>query len=92
MTLLHEWGLKRTLLGRWVRPFKPFDDFVDHAAEARVTEKENGTDLERKDFIRWLTADDADSKTGRAITMDELKEEVILLITAGKFPSRARQK
>jgi cytochrome P450 len=76
--------LRWLVLSRWVRSSKPFDDFVERAAVARAQEMATGaTDAKsKKDFMTWLWAG-VDAKD--TIPLDELKEEVILLITAGKF-------
>ena len=78
------------LLSRWVRTSKPFDDFVERAAAARIEQATTGVELGKKDFISWLTNN---SNLEEDISMDELKEEVILLITAGKrwLPSTCTQ-
>ncbi|KAA8619348.1 Cytochrome P450 3A31 [Pyrenophora tritici-repentis] len=80
LTLLHSLGLRNTLLSRWVRTSKPFDDFVERAAAARIEQTTTGVELGKKDFMTWLT-NDADPN--KDVSMDEIKEEAILLITAG---------
>lgn len=60
---------------------KPFDDFVQRYANERVYERAKGQDVEKKDFMYWLT-NQVDVETASA-SKEELKEEVILLITAG---------
>lgn len=51
------------------------------AAAARIEQTTTGVELGKKDFMTWLT-NDADPN--KDVSMDEIKEEAILLITAGK--------
>ena len=78
---MHRLGLRNLLLSRWVRTSKPFDDFVERAAAARIEQTTTGVELGKKDFMTWLTNN---SKVHEDVSMDEIKEEAILLITAGK--------
>jgi hypothetical protein len=64
-----------------VRSSKPFDDFVDRAATKRIEQETTGVELGKKDFMSWLTDS---SNINEDVSMDEIKEEAILLITAGK--------
>lgn len=48
----------------------------------RVRERAEGSDEHKKDFFFWLT-NKIDAENGEEYPMEELKEEVILLITGG---------
>lgn len=56
-----------------------FDSFIEKAADERVSKLIDS----KKDFMFWLTGA-VDPVTGDTLTMEELVEEAILLITAGK--------
>ncbi|EUC27114.1 hypothetical protein COCCADRAFT_10203 [Bipolaris zeicola 26-R-13] len=79
--ILQQWKLKK-LLYKSISSSKPFDDFVEEGATARVRAKLDGIDKHTKDFVFWLT-DRLDGDSNEHLSMDELKEEIILLITAG---------
>lgn len=64
-----------------MRSSKPFDDFVQRAATSRIEEVMTGVEKGKKDFMTWLMNGVEPSET---IPVEEIMEEVILLITAGK--------
>lgn len=54
---------------------------MEQAAAARVQEVTTGVKGGKKDFMTWLMNG---IEASESIPMEEIKEEVILLITAGK--------